>query len=107
MGDEEDPSTKNAHEKSVILAPFNSLKSEESDLYEIQDLMAPNKAIKFLKKCREPNRVYEQNNNGDMDNGVYNECINDQSEVKLEDIEESSDDTEIDLLNRSVSLDSF
>ncbi len=34
--------------------------------------------IKFSTKCREKNRIYEQNNNADLDNGVYNEFVNEQ-----------------------------
>ena len=45
---------------------------------EITDLIAPRRTIKFSTKCREKNRIYEQNNNADLDNGVYNEFVNEQ-----------------------------
>ena len=35
-------------------------------------------AIKYGKRVREINRVYEQNNNADLDNGVINEAIEQQ-----------------------------
>ena len=43
---------------------------------EITDLITPRRVIKFSTKCREKNRIYEQNNNADLDNGVYNEFVN-------------------------------
>ena len=45
---------------------------------EITNLIVGRKAIKFSNKCREKNRIYEQNNNADLDNGVYNEFVNEQ-----------------------------
>ena len=45
---------------------------------EITDMIAPRRTIKFSTKCREKNRIYEQNNNADLDNGVYNEFVNEQ-----------------------------
>ena len=32
--------------------------------------------FKFEIKCRELDRQYEQNNNGELDNGVYNKFVN-------------------------------
>lgn len=94
MGDEE-PNLANQEEKSFILAPFNSVKSmfidQGNQIKEVKkddppyiwpkdvtDLIAPRRAIKFSTKCREKNRIYEQNNNADLDNGVYNEFVNEQ-----------------------------
>ena len=45
---------------------------------DVTDLIAPRRVIKFSTKCREKNRIYEQNNNADLDNGVYNEFVNEQ-----------------------------
>ena len=36
------------------------------------------KIIKYSKLCRDLNRQYEQNNNADLDNGVYNAFVNEQ-----------------------------
>ena len=38
--------------------------------------MEPRKTVKFAAKVREIDRQYEQNNNAELDNGVYhqNEC---------------------------------
>lgn len=33
--------------------------------------MAPRGAVKFSARCKEIDRQYEQNNNADLDNGVY------------------------------------
>ena len=37
----------------------------------IQEMMVPRGAVKFSAKCKEIDRQYEQNNNADLDNGVY------------------------------------
>ena len=71
---------KNASTKSIILAPFNSTVSdfdEEKEKYtdwpdEVKQMMVPKKCIKFAPKCKDLDRQYEQNNNADLDNGVYN-----------------------------------
>ena len=36
--------------------------------------------IKFARKCREIDRQYEFNNNGDLDNGVYHKFVNNTNE---------------------------
>ena len=100
-GDDEEPQLQNNEEKSYILAPFNSIKymfvenphpnatPEEIEEHkarqneykwpdEILNMIVPRRHIKFLKKCRGKNRIYEQNNNADLDNGVYNEFVNEQ-----------------------------
>lgn len=68
---------KNNTTKSVILAPFNSTKSNISDDFylndSIQELLAPTNIVVFADKCREINRQYMLNNNAELDNGVYNE----------------------------------
>ena len=75
--------TKNITTKSVILAPFNSTRTncskthesfamlfeEEGEIQEKQEI------IKFAAKVRDVDRQYEKNNNGDLDNGVYNKLI--------------------------------
>ena len=85
----------NLEEKSFILAPFNSVKSmfidQTNQIKEVKktdppfqwpdeviQLIAPRRTIKFSTKCREKNRIYEQNNNADLDNGVYNDFVNEQ-----------------------------
>ena len=35
-------------------------------------------SIRFSKRCRDLNREYEENNNADLDNGVYNAFVNEQ-----------------------------
>jgi hypothetical protein len=58
--------------------------------------VVPRKVIKFAKKCREKNRIYEQNNNADLDNGVYNECVNEQEkEEGIANKKESESDEEV------------
>ena len=71
---------KNVKTKSFILAPFNSLMEEDSDKNVIslddsldfcnKDLKIQNGLIKFNNKEKELNRIYELNNNKEIDNGV-------------------------------------
>lgn len=79
---------KNNSEKSIIYAPFNSsftdFDEDQPQLFkwpaEVLQLMQPkrSKIIKFSKRCRDLNREYEENNNADLDNGVYNAFVNEQ-----------------------------
>lgn len=72
---------KNAETKSIILAPFNSTKSNlgeiESESYElpseIRDLIQSKSCIKFAPRVREIEKQYEVNNNAELDNGVYHD----------------------------------
>jgi hypothetical protein len=63
--------------KSVILAPFNSTMSVQSELNEIVDLslVVDRDRFVFGRRCREVNRQYEFNNNGQLDNGVYHKQL--------------------------------
>lgn len=54
----------------------------------------PRRVIKFAKKCREKNRIYEQNNNADLDNGVYNEFVNEQEKEEGALYKKDSDESE-------------
>ena len=69
---------KNNNSKSIILAPFNSSITEDTvNNCEISiidnncnELKILNNIIKFTSKVKEINRIYELNNNGEIDNGV-------------------------------------
>ena len=63
---------KNNTEKSVILAPFNSTRSDCRPFDIVKDRVVIKGKIKFAARCRELDRQYEANNNADLDNGVYN-----------------------------------
>jgi len=66
--------TRNSTSKSLVLAPFNSVAEEgDWDISEDQ-LLIKKKIIKFAPKVKELDRQFEKNNNGDVDNGVYNKC---------------------------------
>ena len=73
---EEENENKNIITKSIILAPFNSsfLLNDEITLSLIdnydKELIVKNHLIKFSVKVKELNRLYELNNNGEIDNGV-------------------------------------
>ena len=81
---EEEFESKNINTKSFILAPFNSsiILVEEDDyfIYNNSDkslidnynneILIKNNIIKFSVKVKELNRIYELNNNGEIDNGV-------------------------------------
>lgn len=43
-------------------------------------MLAPRGAVKFSARCKEADRQYEQNNNADLDNGVYH--LDDEEEAK-------------------------
>jgi hypothetical protein len=73
---------KNAETKSVILAPFNSTKSDMnlnagssnwSMPSEIKDNLLDRNVIIFSQKVREIDKQYEVNNNQELDNGVYHD----------------------------------
>ena len=82
---------KNNNDKSVILAPYNSSRTDfgsqdsnsDSNSLSLNDmnkheqcdntnknLKVINNVIKFTRKVRELNRGYELNNNGEIDNGI-------------------------------------
>jgi len=69
--------TRNITQKSFILAPFNSTYNEstkdsrklEAEIYEKGEI------LKLSAKVRDADRQYERNNNGDLDNGVYNKMV--------------------------------
>ena len=65
---------KNVTTKSVVLAPYNSSKSEAAeDPYYATVYSQKDKIIKIWNgKLKEIDREYEANNNANMDNGVYN-----------------------------------
>lgn len=65
--------------KSVILAPFNSTKTHlSSEAHDsVRDNMLDKQdVLRFDVKVRELDRQYEVNNNGELDNGVYNKFVN-------------------------------
>ena len=81
---------RNESEKSVILAPFNSSISDfnEDDykgmeasliIHRLFDDAAPLQekkgSIRFAARCRDQDRQYEINNNGELDNGVYHKFV--------------------------------
>lgn len=86
--------TRNNTSKSVILAPFNSTLTHQSEADSFDSrLVQDNKAIiNFGAKVRDVDRQYEKNNNGDVDNGVYNKFVCDSDDAKAEP-EPSSDDS--------------
>ena len=75
--------------KSVILAPFNSTMTQQNSfLQTIDESMFLSDGMQFSKRCREANRQYEFNNNGQLDNGVYHKQLEqnsfEQEELKNE-----------------------
>jgi len=83
--------TKNISSKSIILAPFNTTLSEfDDDAEENENINLPNKIkdkriIKFGPNIKEIDKQYEKNNNGEMDNGVYNknDCSSENSDINI------------------------
>ena len=69
---------KNCSEKSIILAPFNSTQSEDMEVFKasIKPMMLDKQLVLRLSRlCREVDRQYEFNNNGQLDNGVYHKQV--------------------------------
>jgi serine/threonine protein kinase len=81
---------RNESEKSIILAPFNSSLSDfnEDDykdmkadliihrLFDDTTALCDKKdMVRFAARCRDQDRQYEINNNGDLDNGVYHKFV--------------------------------
>ena len=86
---------------------------------EVIQMIKPRKIIRFSAKCREKNRIYEQNNNAELDNGVYNEFVNEQereeglmmAQNSLADSKSNEDDDdgdeEIDDMELDVDVEEF
>ena len=74
-----DCTLRNASEKSLILAPFNSTMSDVDKFFEEILAIAPmeqkKETIKFAARCRDQDRQYEINNNAELDNGVYHKFV--------------------------------
>ena len=70
---------RNASEKSLILAPFNSTMSDVDAFFKSVLAMAPMEkkkdVVKFAARCRDQDRQYEINNNAELDNGVYHKFV--------------------------------
>lgn len=71
---------KNAETKSVILAPFNSTRSNLQEIEsnyrmptEIREMIQSKSCFKFAHRVREIDKQYEVNNNAELDNGVYHD----------------------------------
>jgi len=95
--------TKNITSKSVILAPFNT-SEEQLDLNE-SDVQIEKAKIKFLPNVREYDRQFERNNNGELDNGVYNKketSISIESEDQLDDKIQKASNSKNDSLSHSL-----
>ena len=96
---------KNVDTKSAILAPYNSMLSEDNDsnmnsskskgsLYDELDnynseLEIKNGIIKFHSKAKEFNMNYELNNNEEIDNGMLINSKNDLVSIDDDEIKES------------------
>lgn len=79
---------KNQTSKSVILAPFNSTKSnldmsQPTLTPSMRELLVSKRCLKFAARVRDVDKQYEMNNNADLDNGVYHKVENE--EEKKED----------------------
>jgi hypothetical protein len=75
---------RNIMDRSIVLAPYNSMVKLDDTIDNDDDgIMFEPRAVKFGRNVRELNRVFEQNNNADLDNGIINEAIQDHSEYNL------------------------
>ena len=99
---------KNCETKSVILAPFNSTKSnlqegenqppeELSD--SVKEMMESRRIIKYGPRVRDIDKQYEINNNADLDNGVYHKFDEDENQEEVpqeENVESELNEDEVD-----------
>jgi len=77
--------TRNITSKSVILAPFNSTLTHQSDMHDsVKELLVEKKSIKLCSKVRDIDRQYEKNFNCEVDNGVYNKFAYDTESKDLD-----------------------
>ena len=91
---------RNASTKSVILAPFNSTITDGNDDLEEYKMLEgvdvfKNKAkvVKFGIRVKDIDRQYEQNNNQDLDNGVFNNFVNQSESNGNEDSKHQTEDS--------------
>lgn len=91
---------KNCTSKSVILAPFNSTKSDLENCVSLsktmKELMQSKGCLKFAPRVRDIDKQYEINNNAELDNGVYHKLDEEEekaTECKLKKDLNSSDDS--------------
>jgi serine/threonine protein kinase len=102
----------NITNKSSILAPYNSIITESDDSQrmsiKIKDsfddfnnskIKLENELITFNKKIKEYNRLYELNNNGEVDNGVL---INSKTQSSIN-MTDRSDKSKKDIFNLNIS----
>lgn len=88
---------KNASTKSVILAPFNSTRSDLENYVtmsnSVKELMQSKGCMKFAARIRDIDKQYEINNNAELDNGVYHKFAEDENkeEEKKKDLDSSDD----------------
>lgn len=66
---------KNCSTKSIILAPFNSTKTHLSSFHSSIEDMTDNYCMVLAPRCWERDRQYQNNNNCELDNGVYNKFV--------------------------------
>ena len=90
---------KNCETKSIILAPFNSTKSNlnpDSDLQNIEisdsvkELIVSRRVIHFGPRVRDIDKQYEINNNADLDNGVFHNFENEDEKEEEEEGKETN-----------------
>eukprot|EP00826_Nyctotherus_ovalis_P037573 TRINITY_DN3435_c0_g3_i1.p1 TRINITY_DN3435_c0_g3~~TRINITY_DN3435_c0_g3_i1.p1 ORF type:complete len:828 (+),score=213.76 TRINITY_DN3435_c0_g3_i1:497-2980(+) len=90
-----DEQLKNNTSKSAILAPFNSTRSNPDSSRDYVDsgwpIQEKREVLCFAAKARDIDRQYERNNNGDIDNGVYNKFVCESTERSPSEVFSSSE----------------
>ena len=67
---------RNNTDKSIILAPFNTTQDGSKNFLLVDiEIYEKDEIVKFGPQVRDADRQYEKNNNGDLDNGVYNDMV--------------------------------
>ena len=91
IDDNVDKNNKNIETKSIILAPYNTILTDDESYSEELDNINPeinteNDIIKFNGKVKEFNINYELNNNEEIDNGML---INSKNDLICEEVNNS------------------
>jgi hypothetical protein len=102
---------KNCTTKSVILAPFNSTKSNIQECGSLSDsvkeLMQSKGCLKFAARVRDIDKQYEVNNNAELDNGVYHKFAEEEKGEGAKDSKNKGNDSDDSLqssFNKETSM---
>ena len=106
IDDKVDINNKNIETKSIILAPYNTILSDDEEFSEELDNINPeiiteNDIMKFSGKVKEFNINYELNNNEEIDNGML---INSKNDLISGEVNNSKNNISNSIINSKSNL---